>query len=132
MTMERVAITGFGVVSPIGVGQDSFWEALWRGKSGIGRITRFDVSTFEVQLAGGAAYSRFAQTILWLESHAEKISQVKTDCGRTEIEHNRTLHLLKARNGRGQGVKLAFNFQGESLTLREEGIIVKKCKGESE
>lgn len=35
----------------------------------------------------------------------------------------------KARNGKGQGVKLAFTFSGESLTLHEEGIIVKKPKG---
>ncbi|MHC4071462.1 MAG: AAA family ATPase [Planctomycetota bacterium] len=80
------------------------------------------------QLAGGAAYSRFAQTILWLESHPEKTSKIKTDCGTTEIEHNRTLHLLKARNGKGQGIKLAFNFKSESLTLREEGIILRKQK----
>ncbi|MBL7186282.1 MAG: AAA family ATPase [Phycisphaerae bacterium] len=84
------------------------------------------------QLAGGAAYSRFAQTILWLESHPEKTSQVKTDCGTADVLHNRTLHLLKVRNGKGQGMKLAFNFKGESLTLREEGIIVKKSKVGSE
>ena len=80
------------------------------------------------QLAGGAAYQRFAQTILWLESHADKTSQVKTACGTAEVEHNRTMHLLKVRNGKGQGVKLAFNFGSDSLTLREEGIIVKKSK----
>ncbi|MBI5534891.1 MAG: beta-ketoacyl-[acyl-carrier-protein] synthase family protein [Deltaproteobacteria bacterium] len=50
--MRRVAITGFGVVSPIGVGADAFFASLTRGDSGIRRITRFDVSTFEVQLAG--------------------------------------------------------------------------------
>jgi len=77
------------------------------------------------QLAGGAAYQRFAQTILWLESHPEKTSTVKTACGTTEIEHNRTVHLLKARNGKGQGVKLACSFQPESLTLNEIGIITR-------
>ena len=80
------------------------------------------------QLAGGAAYQRFAQTILWLESHDPKASTVKTACGTTEIEHNRTVHILKARNGKGQGVKLACNFKPESLTLNEIGIIVKVKK----
>jgi len=84
------------------------------------------------QLAGGAAYSRFAQTVLWLESHADKTSKVPTACGTAEVEHNRTLHLLKVRNGKGQGVKLAFNFKSESLTLREEGIVVRKSKGTNE
>ena len=50
--MRRVAVTGFGVVSPVGVGREAFWSALTAGASGIGRITRFDPSTFAVQLAG--------------------------------------------------------------------------------
>ncbi len=80
------------------------------------------------QLSGGAGYSRFSQTVLWLESHNEKTSKVKTTCGTTEMDHNRTLHILKARNGKGQTVKLACNFESESLTLRELGIIIKKDK----
>jgi len=80
------------------------------------------------QLAGGAAYARFAQSIVWLESHGERSSTVKTVCGTTVVKHNRTLHLLKARNGKGQGVKLAFNFEAESLTLKELGIIVRSPK----
>jgi 3-oxoacyl-[acyl-carrier-protein] synthase II len=50
--MSRVAITGFGVVSPIGVGRETFWNSLSQGVSGISQITRFGASTFEVQLAG--------------------------------------------------------------------------------
>jgi hypothetical protein len=83
------------------------------------------------QLAGGAAYSRFAQTILWLESHNEKENKVRTACGSIETEYNRTLHILKARNGKGQGIKLACNFQAESLTLQELGIIVRDEKQEA-
>jgi len=49
--MRRVAVTGFGVVSPIGVGRDRFWDALSAGRSGIGPITRFDAETFTVRLA---------------------------------------------------------------------------------
>ncbi|HUT35535.1 MAG TPA: beta-ketoacyl-[acyl-carrier-protein] synthase family protein [Planctomycetota bacterium] len=50
--MRRVAITGFGVVSPVGVGRAAFWDALRRGQSGIARITRFDCTTFAAHLAG--------------------------------------------------------------------------------
>ena len=81
------------------------------------------------QLSGGAGYSRFAQTIMWLESHAAKPSEVRMDCGRVEVEHNRTLHLLKVRNGKGQGMCVAFTFSGKSLCLHEEGAIVKRKKG---
>lgn len=52
--MRRVAVTGFGVVSPVGVGRERFWDALAAGRSGIRPITRFDCSTFDVQLAGEA------------------------------------------------------------------------------
>jgi len=50
--MRRVGITGFGVVSPIGIGRDAFWSGLSDGEEGIGPITHFDASTFEVRLAG--------------------------------------------------------------------------------
>lgn len=50
--MSRVAITGFGVVSPLGNGRDAFWRGLADGRSGISRITHFDCATFAVQLAG--------------------------------------------------------------------------------
>lgn len=76
-------------------------------------------------LAGSAAYARFAQTAVWLETHDDKTNTVRTDCGRAEIEHNRTLHILKARNGKGQGLRLAFGFNAANLTLHEAGIITK-------
>jgi 3-oxoacyl-[acyl-carrier-protein] synthase II len=50
--VRRVAITGFGVVSPVGIGCDAYWRALEAGHSGIDRISRFDCSTFAVHLAG--------------------------------------------------------------------------------
>lgn len=79
-------------------------------------------------LAGGAAYSRFCQTAIWLEYHDMKESVIRTACGRTTQQHNRTLHLLKSRNGSGQGAKLAFMFGGDSLTLKEIGLIIPKGK----
>lgn len=74
-------------------------------------------------LAGGAAYSRFSQTIFWLHSHNLKTSKVRQACGTIETEHNRTLHILKARNGRGQGLALACEFSKQDLTLNELGTI---------
>jgi 3-oxoacyl-[acyl-carrier-protein] synthase II len=50
--MRRVVVTGVGVVSPLGTGNGKNWEALMAGKSGIDRITRFDVTDFPVQIAG--------------------------------------------------------------------------------
>lgn len=50
--MSRVVITGLGVVSPVGNGQESFWAGLCAGRSGIGPITLFDVSSFPVRIGG--------------------------------------------------------------------------------
>ncbi len=50
--MRRVVITGMGVVSPVGVGVDAFWNALRDGMSGITRISKFDPASFPSQVAG--------------------------------------------------------------------------------
>jgi len=48
---KRVVITGIGVVSPVGIGKKAFWESLKSGRSGVGRITRFDPSEVPVKIA---------------------------------------------------------------------------------
>jgi 3-oxoacyl-[acyl-carrier-protein] synthase II len=49
---RRVAVTGVGLVSPLGVGTQPTWEALLAGRSGIGTITHFDASEYPVRIAG--------------------------------------------------------------------------------
>ena len=49
---RRVVITGIGVVSPVGIGVEDFWNNLLAGKSGIGPITQFDAENFPVKIAG--------------------------------------------------------------------------------
>lgn len=49
---RRIAITGLGAISPIGNTVEIAWGNLVAGKSGIGRITKFDASTFSAQIAG--------------------------------------------------------------------------------
>jgi len=50
-TERRVVITGMGVVSPLGNEVDTFWKALIESKCGIDKITAFDASAFDTQIA---------------------------------------------------------------------------------
>ena len=52
MTQRRAVVTGLGVVSPVGIGNEATWEALVAGRSGIDDITLFDASPFDVHVAG--------------------------------------------------------------------------------
>lgn len=52
MTKKRIVITGIGVISPIGIGKEQYWEGLREGKSGIKPITLFDTSRFKVKVGG--------------------------------------------------------------------------------
>ncbi|PIX23402.1 MAG: beta-ketoacyl-[acyl-carrier-protein] synthase II [Deltaproteobacteria bacterium CG_4_8_14_3_um_filter_43_13] len=49
---RRVVVTGLGAVTPLGIGAEKTWKALCAGKSGIGRISRFDTTNFQTKIAG--------------------------------------------------------------------------------
>src|SRR5438445_8956665 len=66
---RRVVITGMGTVSPNGVGNSSFSQAVLDGRSGVRRISRFDASGIEVQIAGEV--SGFDE-LAWVEKKERK------------------------------------------------------------
>ena len=52
MRRKRVVITGIGVISPIGIGKDQYWQSLSEGKSGFKPITLFDTSDLKIKMGG--------------------------------------------------------------------------------
>jgi 3-oxoacyl-[acyl-carrier-protein] synthase II len=49
---RRVVVTGVGLITPLGVGNEPTWQGLIEGRSGIGLITKFDVSAYPCRIAG--------------------------------------------------------------------------------
>jgi 3-oxoacyl-[acyl-carrier-protein] synthase II len=52
MSKRRIAVTGVGLVTPVGIGVTESWKNIIQGVSGISRITKFDPSNFSSQIAG--------------------------------------------------------------------------------
>jgi 3-oxoacyl-[acyl-carrier-protein] synthase II len=50
--VKRVVVTGLGIVSPVGIGIHESWKSVCEGRSGIRRISKFDPSSYETQIAG--------------------------------------------------------------------------------
>ncbi len=82
------------------------------------------------EIAGGAAYERFAQSILFLRAHRDVgVNVVNSGGEKLQRISNRTLSVLKSRNsyGQSQNVRIAFQFESQSLTLHELGRIVSEA-----
>jgi len=67
--VKRAVITGIGVVSPNEIGKEEFCRAILTGKSGVKKITRFDVSDLPVQIAG--EITDFDE-LSWIEARERK------------------------------------------------------------
>lgn len=52
MEIRRVAVTGIGIIAPVGVGREAVWSALCQGRSGISRIEEFDTANLKTSIAG--------------------------------------------------------------------------------
>jgi beta-ketoacyl-acyl-carrier-protein synthase II len=75
---RRVVVTGLGVISPVGNDKQTAWDNLIRGKSGLGEITRFDVSRYEAKVAGEV--KGFVPTE-WLDAKAIRRTEVSLQYG---------------------------------------------------
>ena len=68
-----MAVTGIGVVTPLGIGRELFWRALLAGESGITPVTSFDTSRFKVHL--GAEVRGFDPGPWVLRSHPDELGR---------------------------------------------------------
>jgi len=91
-----------------------------------GRYNETDLQNIQ----GGSAFARFTQTAIWIETLPEKKAydvRVNREINRT-VMANRIIKILKARNGKGSGLRIAYDFNNDVLGFDELGIIVPKDK----
>lgn len=124
MDLKRVVITGLGTLTPIGNNVSQFWDALLRGVSGAGLITRFDTTNFKCKIA--AEVKGFDPAVFFDRKEARKIDlfsqygMVAAD----EAIHDAGIdveHLDKDRVGVifGTGMGGSKSFQDELVSFAE-------------
>lgn len=84
-------------------------------------------------VAGGAAFTRLAHTVIWLNVNEDYESRITGENGiiifpDENQRPNRVARIAKARNGIGRGSKIAFHFDAKSLTFKELGVMEKDDK----
>ena len=89
MPLRRVVVTGIGVVSPLGSTAASTWDALVAGRSGIGKISRFDPSEFPVRIAGEV--DGFEPEVIFgrrRAKHLDRVTQLALVAAKEAIEES--------------------------------------------
>jgi 3-oxoacyl-[acyl-carrier-protein] synthase II len=126
--MERVVITGIGLVTPNGVGTSESWRSVVAGESGVAEITLFDASSYSSRIAGEVkdfAPSRFVEKkkikemarFIQLSLAATKLAVVDGDLVLSDEERERAGCII----GVGLGGLEAIEATGRTLLAKGPG-----------
>jgi 3-oxoacyl-[acyl-carrier-protein] synthase II len=83
---RRVAITGIGAITPIGNGAEGLWSGVLRGTSAVERVTRFDPSHFQSQVAAHATFAPLDYLSPQRARRLDRYSQLALIASRQAIE----------------------------------------------
>ncbi len=123
---RRVVVTGMGAVTPIGTGVDNYWNSLKSGVSGLGYITKFDTTDYEVKIAAEVKDFDIEQYLERKEAkRMDAFSQYAVVAADEAIEDSQ-LDMEKVDATRagviiGSGVGGMITVQNEYLKLIEKG-----------
>lgn len=126
--MRRVVVTGLGVVSPIGIGVESFWSRLLNGTSGIKRITRFDPIDHDCQIA--AEVKNF-DPLSWIEKKEVRKMDLFAQYGvAAALLAVEDAHLKVSDTNRDRvGVLVGTGMGGIPLLVEQHGVLLEKGPG---
>ncbi len=122
---RRVVVTGLGVVSPVGNDKDTAWANLVNGVSGIGELTKFDVSGYDHK-AGGEV--RGFEPTAWLDAKAVRRSEASLWYGVASAKQavaDAGLEITDA-NREDVGVVYGSGAGGQTLMIENHGTLREK------
>lgn len=122
---RRVVITGIGVVSPVGIGKEAFWNSLINGRSGVGKITLFDADQYPVKIAGEVKDFDLSDTLDSKElRHLDRFVQFAIKAAGEAIEDSGLdIPSMAERVGVivGSGIGGLRTLEDQHIVLRERG-----------
>ena len=123
---RRVAITGMGVISPLGTGLEKFWGSIAGGVSGIRRITRFDPELLDTKIAGEVPDFDYSNYIKKKEArHMDRFTQFAVVAAGMAMD-DAGLDLDKENRNRigvimGSGIGGIETLEEQAITLLKKG-----------
>jgi 3-oxoacyl-[acyl-carrier-protein] synthase II len=98
---HRVAITGIGAVTPIGIGIEELWSGVRCGKSAIRTVTRFDPANFSSKVAGEVDFDPSHYLLPKRARRLDRFSQFAIVCAQMALDDAGLLATKAARDGAG-------------------------------
>ena len=111
---QKVVISGVGIISALGIGIDTLWEAMCEGRTGIKRIERFDPSGFASQVAGELEGDAFKVRKIVPKSHRKA---TKVMCRDTELAVGAAAACVE-----DAGIQTAANNSEDTPTLNPDRV----------
>lgn len=122
MNMERVVVTGMGVISPLGNSVDEMWTRMKQGESGISRIESFDTARLKTKMAG--VVSNFDPEGLFGRKEARKMDRFVQFAVAAADQAIRSAGLKLDEMDRDRiGVYVGSGIGGLSTLVEQDGIL---------
>jgi 3-oxoacyl-[acyl-carrier-protein] synthase II len=125
MEERRVVITGMGVIAPNGIGIENFWNSLVHGRSGLGKVSHFDASSYPSQVA--AEVSDFDPTNYISPKSArrmDRFAQFAVACVRMALDHGNVE--VSDRNSDRIGIALGSALGGIPSAEEQHSIFIER------